>query len=65
MWHDFCPDPLIVAEQNAAQGVVEAVLLNWKQWRPRFSSLFWVRPSWLFVGIIADGSMNASEGNDA
>ncbi|MEI3807213.1 class I SAM-dependent methyltransferase [Agrobacterium radiobacter] len=65
MWHDFCPDPLIVAEQNAAQGVIEAVLLNWKQWRPRFSSLFWVRPSWLLVGIIADGGMNASEDNDA
>lgn len=65
MWHDFCPDPLILAEQNAAQGVVEAVLLNWKQWRPRFSSLFWVRPSWLLVGVVADSGKNASEHNDA
>ncbi|MDO3444623.1 FkbM family methyltransferase [Agrobacterium sp. V1] len=64
MWHDFCPDPLIVAEQNAAQGVVEAVLQNWKQWRPRFSSLFWVRPSWLLVGVVADGGINVNEDND-
>ncbi|NTB05218.1 class I SAM-dependent methyltransferase [Agrobacterium tumefaciens] len=65
MWHDFCPDPSILAEQSASQGVVEAVLLNWKQWRPRFSSLFWVRPSWLLIGVVADGGMNASEHDDA
>ncbi|MBG0510059.1 FkbM family methyltransferase [Agrobacterium sp. MOPV5] len=65
MWHDFCPDPSILAEQIAAQGVVEAVLRNWKQWRPRFSSLFWVRPSWLLIGVVADGGVNASEHNDA
>jgi FkbM family methyltransferase len=51
MWHDFCPDPQAIFTQEAAQGVVAAVLANWPRWRPCFDALFWIRPSWILLGV--------------
>jgi predicted O-methyltransferase YrrM len=53
LWHDFCPDPEVIRGQDAAQGVVAALLANWKRWRPLMRDLVWVRPSWLLVGVKA------------
>ncbi len=53
MWHDFCPDPATIRRQEACQGVASAVLGNWERWRPALSDLFWVRPSFLLIGIRA------------
>jgi predicted O-methyltransferase YrrM len=51
LWHDFCPDPAVIRGQQAAQGVVSAVLGNWSRWRPCFNALFWIRPSWILLGV--------------
>lgn len=51
LWHDFCPDAAVLAGQEAAQGVVAAVLANWSRWRPCFDDLFWIRPSWILLGL--------------
>jgi FkbM family methyltransferase len=53
LWHDFCPDPTILVDHPAARGVAEAVLTNWDRWRGRFSDLFWIRPSWILLGVVA------------
>lgn len=54
LWHDFCPDAEVIADQAAAQGVVAAVLANWTRWRPFFDDLFWIRPSWILLGVRND-----------
>jgi predicted O-methyltransferase YrrM len=51
LWHDFCPDPEVTRRHAAARGVVGAVLGNWNAWRPCFSDLFCIRPSWLLCGV--------------
>ncbi len=51
IWHDFCPDPEVLRDQKAAQGVAAAILTNWARLRPHLSDVFWVRPSWLLIGV--------------
>ncbi len=51
IWHDFCPEPTILAKSEAGRGVVRAMVDHYDRWKPRFDRMFWVRPSWLFVGI--------------
>lgn len=51
IWHDFCPDPLALSQNEAPQGVVAAVATNLARWRPQFTKMFWIRPSWILVGV--------------
>ncbi|MCO6187962.1 FkbM family methyltransferase [Rhizobium sp. L1K21] len=51
IWHDFCPDPAAMELSPAGKGVFEAWQNNFEQWRPRLKTLFWLRPSWLLIGV--------------
>lgn len=51
LWHDFCPDPETIALLPACKGVVTGVAQNLADWAPKFTELFWIRPSFLLVGI--------------
>lgn len=51
IWHDFCPDLETVRLMESPRGVIEAIVDNYALWRPHFSKLFWIRPSWMLVGI--------------
>jgi FkbM family methyltransferase len=51
IWHDFCPEPITLSQNEAPKGVVAAVATNLSRWRPQFAKMFWVRPSWILVGI--------------
>ena len=56
IWHDFCPDPDVLAQSEAGRGVVQAIADNYDQWVGHFKELFWLRPSWLLVGVKAPTS---------
>jgi len=51
IWHDFCPDIETLRRNEAPRGVVRAVIDNFSTWNSSFSKLFWIRPSWLLVGV--------------
>lgn len=51
VWHDFCPDPDALSRNLAPLGVVQAVVENFDAWRARFDRLFWIRKSWILVGL--------------
>lgn len=51
IWHDFCPEPITLSQNEAPKGVVAAVATNLSRWRPQFAKMFWIRPSWILVGI--------------
>lgn len=51
VWHDFCPDPEVLSVNLAPLGVVQAVVDNFDRWRAAFEQLFWIRRSWILVGI--------------
>ncbi|MGM4986967.1 class I SAM-dependent methyltransferase [Tardiphaga sp. 841_E9_N1_2] len=53
LWHDFCPDHDTVEALSASRGVVTGVAENLAAWAPHFSKLFWIRPSFLLIGIKA------------
>jgi FkbM family methyltransferase len=53
LWHDFCPDPVALAASEAGRGVMRAWLDNHDRWRSQLSALYWLRPSWLLLGIRA------------
>ncbi len=53
IWRDFCPDPRTLSQAAAPRGVMRAVLDHFKDWRPSLSRLFWVRPSWILIGVRA------------
>lgn len=53
IWHDFCPVPAALATSEAGRGVMRAWIANYDRWRRQFTELFWVRPSWLLIGIKA------------
>jgi hypothetical protein len=53
IWHDFCPDSKALSLAAAPRGVMRAVLDNFASWRSNLSHLFWVRPSWMLIGIRA------------
>jgi len=52
LWHDFCPDPAVLKSSATSLGVVEAVLHNWDVLRDRMRDIFWIRPSYILVGIV-------------
>lgn len=51
VWHDFCPDPDTLSRNLAPLGVVQAVVENFDKWSTRFDRLFWIRKSWILVGL--------------
>jgi FkbM family methyltransferase len=51
IWHDFCPDPDVLLKSEAGRGVVEGLRTSYDRWSSAFGRLFWVRPSWLLVGV--------------
>jgi predicted O-methyltransferase YrrM len=51
IWHDFCPEPHALAENEAPRGVVAAMAENLGRWRPWFDRMFWIRPSWILIGV--------------
>jgi predicted O-methyltransferase YrrM len=51
VWHDFCPDPEALSKNLAPLGVVQAVVENFEEWKASFDRFFWVRKSWILVGL--------------
>jgi predicted O-methyltransferase YrrM len=51
IWHDFCPDQGALARNEAPRGVVAAIAENLDRWRPWFGRMFWIRPSWILIGV--------------
>ena len=51
IWHDFVPDPSVLKQHSAAHGVVSGILRNWEVLKANFDKLFWIRPSWILIGI--------------
>ncbi len=53
IWHDFCPDPTALAASEAGRGVMRGWVENHDRWRGQLAALYWLRPSWLLLGIKA------------
>lgn len=51
LWHDFCPDPAVFAFFSSVTGVVGALTQSWPEIVGSLSDAFWVRPSFILVGI--------------
>jgi predicted O-methyltransferase YrrM len=51
VWHDFCPDPETLSKNLAPLGVVQAVAENFEEWKASFERIFWIRKSWILVGL--------------
>ncbi len=51
VWHDFCPEPEVLAANLAPLGVVQAIAENFDRWSSAFEQIFWIRKSWILVGI--------------
>lgn len=51
VWHDFCPDPEALRQNLAPLGVVQATVENFANWTAAFERLFWIRKSWILVGL--------------
>jgi predicted O-methyltransferase YrrM len=51
MWHDFCPDPTVLAAFASVVGVMTALTGNWEEVAASMQDVFWVQPSFLLVGV--------------
>jgi predicted O-methyltransferase YrrM len=51
LWHDFCPTAGPMTDFEATRGVVDGIHRNWWRWAPHFAQVFWVKPSFLLVGV--------------
>jgi predicted O-methyltransferase YrrM len=51
LWHDFCPLPDVVAGSPAVQGVTSALTTLLPELQPQFSTLVWIDPSYILLGI--------------
>jgi len=51
MWHDFCPLPEALELSAPARGVVAAIGGIRRSLAESFQKLFWIRPSWLLIGV--------------
>ena len=54
LWHDFCPCPSVLLNQQSSRGVVESIINNWMQISARMKELFWIQPSYILLGISHD-----------
>lgn len=59
MWHDFCPVPEVLESAPTAHDVVYAIQRDWGWLRGRMRDLFWVKPSWILIGV--RGNANTRE----
>lgn len=50
-WHDFCPDPSVFSSMSSVSGVVTGLTSEWQDIRRSLTDVFWVRPSFLLVGV--------------
>ena len=71
LWHDFCPDPDVHARCASPRGVHRAISTSWPWLEHELQDAFWIKPSWLLVGIKRSGpdkrvgsarDLDASEG---
>ncbi len=53
MWHDYCPDEQVLRRCTSTQGVAAAIGDLIDQLSTELIDLFWIKPSWLLVGIKA------------
>ncbi len=51
LWHDFCPDPAVFAAFGSVIGVVGGLTREWRDISASLRDAFWVRPSFLLVGV--------------
>ncbi len=51
LWHDFCPAEGPMTDFPATRGVVNAVHRQWRAWSPHFAQIFWIRPSYVLLGV--------------
>lgn len=51
IWHDFCLDPDIFSSEHATNGVMTGIHQNWDMIEKNVSILFWIKPSFILVGI--------------
>lgn len=51
MWHDFCPEPRIIATSSAVQGVTSAIETLLPELRDQLSMLVWIDPSMILIGL--------------
>jgi len=49
MWHDFCPP--VFDQFETTLGVMEAILEQWDWLNSHTSQLFWIKPSWILLGV--------------
>jgi len=56
MWHDFCPDPAVFETFPSVVGVISALTQHWPEVSGALRNVFWIRPSFLLVGIRGDES---------
>jgi predicted O-methyltransferase YrrM len=53
MWHDFCPDPDVLQNCPWTVTVAQAINDHLAWLTDELTDLFWIKPSWLLVGIKA------------
>lgn len=51
LWHDFCPQPDVIAGSPAVQGVTAAIESLRPELQDQCSALFWINPSYILLGI--------------
>ncbi len=51
MWHDFCPLPEVRAAFDTPAGVYTGLSQIQDELTENFSSLIWIKPSWILLGI--------------
>ena len=51
LWHDFCPDPSVFTSMSSVSGVVTGLTREWQDIRRSLTDVFWIRPSFLLVGV--------------
>ena len=51
LWHDFCPQPEIIADSTAIQGVTGAIAKLMPELARQFSTMVWIDPSLILLGI--------------
>lgn len=51
MWHDFCPEPQVLSACSSTRGVLNAIQKNWAAIGSRMQDIFWIKPSWILLGI--------------
>ena len=60
LWHDFCPDPGAFDACSSVVGVVSGLTAEWTAISRSLRDAFWVRPSFLLVGVVQPSALPAS-----